>query len=162
MRWVVSLALIAATCAVASADSPPTRDGVDRPPSGVFALPAEALTADVPFSELEGAPALLVLFQPACGHCLVQLRRASAFAAEHPEVTVVAISLRGRAPDLVAELRRSKAQLPAYKASPALLEALGSPEGTPRVYSISSSGDLQAEARGVQDGAALAKLSGID
>ena len=126
--------------------------------AGVFDLPAQGLRSASDFGQYAGQETLLILFQPDCPWCLIQFREASAFAETHVDVQVVAISLRGSRRDLVAELRRARAGFPAYRSSPALLDALGRPEETPRIYLINSDGEVVAERRGMQDRDALAAL----
>ncbi|MFC7333125.1 TlpA family protein disulfide reductase [Rhodocista pekingensis] len=129
------------------------------PAAGLFDLPAQPLEGAPPFERFRDRPALVVLFQPHCPHCLVQFRELEGFAAAHPEIAVAAVSLHGRTPDLLAELRRARAGVPAYRGSPALLTALGDPEGTPRLFAVAPDGRIVGERRGLQGRAALEALA---
>jgi hypothetical protein len=154
------LAVLALLC-LALGDGPALAQdqGANARFGSVFALPADPLRGAVPFSSYVGRPALIVLFQPNCPYCLVQFREAQAFARQRPDIIVVSVALRGRASDLVSELRCARSTLPAYSASPALLSALGAPEGTPRVYVVTPRGRVIAQARGLQNQEALAQLA---
>lgn len=137
----------------------PEAPALPRPAAGLFDLPAQPLEGAPPFERFRDRPALVVLFQPHCPHCLVQFRELEGFAAAHPEIAVAAVSLHGRTPDLLAELRRARAGVPAYRGSPALLTALGDPEGTPRLFAVAPDGRIVGERRGLQGRAALEALA---
>ena len=139
---------------LAAADAPDAQQA-----AGLFALPATPLRAAPPFSDLAGRRTLVILFQPECAWCEIQFRHAASFADAHPEIAVVAVSLRGTRRDLVAELHEAGTDLAAYRGSPALMRALGQPAGTPRVYMVAENGKLVAAARGAQPPKALAALA---
>ena len=125
---------------------------------GIYSLPATGIRGAGAFSDNAGRTSVIILFQPDCPWCHAQFKRAEAFAAQYPNVSVLAVSLRGTRRDLLDELRRARTKLPAYRSSPALIEALGSPEGTPRVFVLSADGALVAQARGMQEADELAAL----
>ena len=125
---------------------------------GVYALSATPLKGAPDLSSHAGQAGLLILFQPDCPWCHAQFKRAQSFAASHPDIPVLAVSLRGGRRDLLDELRRARTKLPAYRSSPALIDALGNPEGTPRVFALSAEGEVMARARGLQEADELAVL----
>jgi len=126
--------------------------------NGFFSYPAQPLIDAPPFSHHTGRPALVVLFQPECPHCLNQFRAAQSFANAHPQIAVVCLSIRGEPQDLLRELRRARIKLPAYRSSPALLAALNRPETTPQTYAVNAAGAVVAVARGTRSAAQLAAL----
>lgn len=128
-------------------------------PTGLYSLSAQPLRDAPALSDFQGKPAIAILFQPHCPFCLLQFREAQEFGAARPDLNVFALSLRGRTRDLLAEIRRAKANVPAFKSSPELIEALGRPEGTPRVYAIDANGKVTAYAKGLQKQPALTKLA---
>lgn len=125
---------------------------------GIYSAPATPLRQAPELESYAGGPAILILFQPDCAWCLKQFREAEAFVRQQPDIPVLAISLTGRRSALIGELRKARTHLPAYRSSPALLAQLGSPEGTPRTYLLSSDGTVRAAARGLQDRHNLDKL----
>ena len=126
--------------------------------AGVFEQAAKPLAGAPAFDEHAGTIGLLVLFQPECPWCVRQFDAAGKLADDQPDITVVAVGLRGRRMELIRELRRARAQLPAYLASPQLLETLGKPDGTPRLYVVNRHGRIVAWAAGYHDPAQLAYL----
>lgn len=126
--------------------------------AGVFGQAAKPLAGAPAFDEHAGKVGLLVLFQPECPWCVRQFDAAGMLANDRPDIAVVAIGLRGRRMELIRELRRARAQLPAYLASPELLETLGKPDGTPRLYVVDRQGRIVGWAAGYHDREQLAYL----
>nr|WP_321440563.1 hypothetical protein [uncultured Hyphomonas sp.] len=126
--------------------------------SGVYHAPATALRGAPPLEAYAGGSSVVILFQPHCPWCLKQFREAEAFAEARPDVPILAASLKGSRADLISELNRAHTDLPAYRSSPALLQQLGEPEGTPRIYVLNADGTITAVARGLQDIHALEAL----
>ena len=126
--------------------------------AGVFEQAAKPLAGAPAFDEHAGTVGLMVLFQPECPWCVRQFDAAGKLANDRPDIAVIAVGLRGRRMELIRELRRARAQLPAYLASPELLETLGKPEGTPRLYVFDRHGRIVAWAAGYHDPAQLAYL----
>lgn len=124
------------------------------PGFGVFEAAATPLRGAPDFTGYKGSPALLIVFEAACPWCRLQLGVAKDLL--DTEMTILAVGARGRSRALTEELRQSRAlSVPAYRASPGLLKALGDPPGTPITYKIDSSGAVTQFARGLQDEAAL-------
>lgn len=126
--------------------------------SGVFEQAAKPLAGAPAFDEHSGKVGLLVLFQPECPWCVRQFDAAGVLTNDRPDIVVVAVGLHGRRMELIRELRRARTQLPAYLASPELLESLGKPDGTPRLYVVDRHGRIVAWAAGYHDPAQLAYL----
>lgn len=126
--------------------------------AGVFEQAAKPLAGAPAFDEHAGTVGLLVLFQPECPWCVRQFDAAGTLANDRPDIAVIAIGLRGGRMELIRELRRARTHLPAYLASPELLETLGKPEGTPRLYVVDRHGRIVAWAAGYHDPAQLAYL----
>lgn len=123
---------------------------INPPVSGLYGLPAMPLQNADTLGSLAGQPTILVLFQPHCPWCRLQFKESNKVLAQHPKAQIVAIALWGSRRQLLRELRKDRAQLPAYLASPALIKALGDPRGTPRSYVISADGKLLVQGRGLQ------------
>ncbi len=126
--------------------------------AGIFDQPATPLAGAPAFAAQAGTPGVIILFQPDCPWCERQFRAALELADVTPEIRIIALGIRGRRMDLVRELRRFRADVPAYLASPALLDLLGRPEGTPRLYVVDDTGRIVSTAAGYQDPEALAAL----
>ena len=150
MRAISSLLLLITL--VLSAQAEPAAD------SGIYSAPATALRGAAPLETYAGGPSVVILFQPHCAWCQVQFRAAGVFSETYPDVPVVAVSLKGRRADLIEELRKARTDIPAYRSSPALLDQLGDPAGTPRVYVLAPDGSVSAWARGAQSEAELEAL----
>ena len=126
--------------------------------NGVFEQAAKPLAGAPSFDQHAGTIGLLVLFQPECPWCVRQFDAAGKLANDRPDIAVIAVGLRGRRLELIRELRRARAQLPSYLASPELLETLGKPDGTPRLYVVDRHGRIVAWSAGYHDPAELAYL----
>jgi thiol-disulfide isomerase/thioredoxin len=145
-RWLAAgLALLLATATTARAD---WTAPVAQP--SVFALRAFALPGAPNWMHHSHSPALLVLFQPDCPFCERQFRQVEQFAARRPAVRVLAVALHGTPQALMFELRRAKATVPAYRASPELLRRLGNPATTPQVFLVDAGGHVIWQKRGLQ------------
>lgn len=154
-RLLMVLALALALVGLAHGETPGSSDMAYEEAGGVWTLPAASLSGADAFGAQAGKPALIVLFQPDCPWCQAQFRDAEIARQAKPGLHVLAVSLKGGRRDLIHELRRARTTIPAYKSSPALLEAFGRPVGTPRVFLISSRGEVLQERRGRQTAEAL-------
>lgn len=123
----------------------------DQTPGDIYALPASPLLGAPSFEMFGGGATLLILFEPDCAWCRLQFVQSEALKAERPDVAIAAVSLRGARKELIEELRASRVSSPAYRASGALIEALGEPDSTPRTYLIDPEGRVVVELRGKLD-----------
>ena len=160
----ISLAILAPHICVLSSLRRPNRQDRPPPPRQFPARKAYGRCRQRPclgapdFDNAAGQSAILILFQPQCPWCHAQFREAERFSKAHPGALVLAVSLSGSRRDLISELRSARTSLPAWRSSPALIDALGRPEGTPRTFVISENGEIVAAARGLQSADALLRL----
>ena len=131
------------------------------PSDGLFAQPAQALRDAPDFATHIGEPAIVILFQPECAWCQIQFKESAALIQDRPDINIVAISLKGTRRDLLKELRSASADLPAYRSSPAVLEALLNPKTTPLVYLVDSKGALRYAGRGLHKRDKLEQMASL-
>lgn len=160
MRILFASLLFLMAPAALAADIRPNAPVRSAAAPGLYGLPATPLQGADDLAGLSGKPTVIVLFQPDCPWCLLQFKESNKVLADQPDAQIVAVSLRGSRSALLNELRKGRAQVPAYRGSPALIKALGDPEGTPRTYVISANGTLLAQGRGLQKADKLAMVLG--
>lgn len=127
----------------------------------VFAQSATPLRDSPPLNHLFGKPAIIVLFQPNCGYCKVQMRTNKAFIAENPGFQTFAISEFGSHNALERMLNSARTDIKAYKSSGALLKVLGYPSGSPRTFLVDSFGRIILAAKGTQSIDQLSHFVGL-
>ena len=88
-----------------------------------------------------GKPLLMVFFQPECNWCLRQFRTIRTLTEScNSGFATIAVGVHGNRQELKKELRRLRADVPAYQSSPILLESVGSIEATPLILVGDSEG----------------------
>ena len=96
-----------------------------------------------------GKPVLMVFFQPDCTWCQRQFRAINELAETCDYAfEAMAVGFRGNRGELRKELRRLRPEFPAYQASPALMDSIGSIDATPLILIGDSSGKLVTWLRG--------------
>lgn len=117
----------------------------------VFSQPATPLRDSPTLNTLFGKPALVVLFQPNCGHCRVQMRNTVNFVKMNPHLQTFAVSEYGSRDALERALNLGGVDIPAYRSSPHLLNVLGKPRGAPRTFLLDSYGRVVLATKGTQN-----------
>ena len=162
MTFIKTICLIVlgalAVSSTASAERVSDTPQTQASQSDFFDLPATPLRGADAFNLNGGQDTLVILFQPECPWCVIQFREADKLRAQNPDISIIGLSLKGSRRDLVHELRKARTQTPAYMSSPGILAALAHPDSTPRVYLVSSTGEVRGVRRGKQDAKALMHL----
>ena len=100
----------------------------------------------------EGAPLLMVFFQPECSWCHRQVAAINEFRSQcEARFQAIAVGVNGNRRQLQTELRRIKPSFPAYEASPALIRSLGGVPATPFALLSNADGELVNWSRGFLD-----------
>ncbi|MAP95061.1 MAG: hypothetical protein CMK07_08935 [Ponticaulis sp.] len=134
---LVSLLLCVSASGAGGSDTPP----MNAP--NIYQQTTTALNNAPDFSSFEGEITLIVLFQPHCSWCPIQMKEAAELQQERaPWLNIVAVSRGGTIPELLEELQRYDVQFPAYQGSRSMNAALQEPPGTPCVYLIGPDGYL--------------------
>ncbi|PLW69618.1 peroxiredoxin family protein [Pseudohalioglobus lutimaris] len=91
--------------------------------------------------QYQGAPLLLMFFEPECSWCYRQFKVLNKLYAQCPgEFRPVAVGVNGSRRELLAEYRRVRPAFPAYQASSKLLAAIGGVPATPFTLMADGSG----------------------
>lgn len=97
----------------------------------------------------EGKPVLMMFFEPDCSWCYRQVRTINRLGEDCGEgFTALAVGVNGNRTALQKELRRLRPDFPAYQASPALVQAIGTVDATPLSLLGDANGDFVDWARG--------------
>lgn len=100
-------------------------------------------------NQFDGKTLLVVLFEPDCTWCHKQMRVFNKVTREcNASLQPLAIGINGQKLALKKELRRSRVQFPALKASASWLEQFDDIPATPWNLVISEQGELIAQIRG--------------
>ncbi len=138
MCWLLIIPLLFALSAVA-----------DEPGSLLdFELRSLEQPGRQSLSQYQGAPVLMMFFEPGCSWCYRQFKVLDKLHNECPGINSLAVGVNGSRRDLLAEYQRIKPAFPAYQASGRLLTAIGGVPATPFTLITDSQGQPLGWLRG--------------
>ncbi|MCV6613561.1 MAG: thioredoxin fold domain-containing protein [Cellvibrionaceae bacterium] len=118
--------------------------------SNYAAAPLHSLQQASPadLAAYQGSWVMAVLIEPDCRWCVLQMRDLAKLQQACPQVQPVAVALRGKRMQLLKEMRRAKADIPAARASQQFKQQLGNIETTPWLLVLDPNGKEVARLRG--------------
>jgi len=129
--------------------------------ASLFGRDLRTLNGAAPYSQLEGAKAILI-FQPRCQWCALQARTIQKMQTDGLlSDNFIAVGINGRRPDLLKETTRMGLRLPAYQADTSFFKAAKLDRGTPVMLLVAGDGTLISKLRGYQDETVLTQIEAM-
>ncbi len=120
------------------------------------------LNGGIDFEELNGKSSAMVIFQPDCAWCALQVRTIKKLQDEEGlSKNYIAVGINGRHMDLKKEMMKSGIKLPSYRSTPTFKRIAGLKDETPVILIVDGQGQILKKLVGYQDETVLKQIDQV-